>query len=101
MRTYSEEEKLSHLELFKESGLSVNEYAREKDIPETTLRDWIKVDENVGFGKIDVKSMFGEKNAQPKIRKPTVFVNEKIRIELKEGYSKQFLRNIVEVLIND
>ena len=45
--------------------------------------------------------MFSEKNAQPKMKKPTVFVNEKIRIELKEGYSKQFLRNIVEVLIND
>ncbi|MBR2785211.1 MAG: hypothetical protein IKD74_04410 [Clostridia bacterium] len=34
-------------------------------------------------------------------KKPTIFVSDNIRIELKEGFNKEFLRKIVEVLIND
>ena len=30
-----------------------------------------------------------------------IFTNDTIRIELREGYDKEFLRSIIEVLIND
>ena len=101
MRTYSEEEKLSHLELLKESGLSVNEYAREKDITETTLRDWIKVDRELGFGKININKPFSTVTGITNmVKKPMVFVSENIRVELREGFDKNFLRQIIEVLCN-
>ena len=80
--------------------LSIVEYAREVGLPETTLRDWIKTDRELGFGKINIKATSFERT-KAIVKKPIVFVNENIRIELKEGFNKQFLRKIIEVLIDD
>ncbi len=56
-RTYTEEEKMKYVAEFKASGMSMNEYAKEVDIPEATFRDWIKVDRELGFGRINVNKL--------------------------------------------
>ena len=43
----------------------------------------------------------GSEAPMAKIIKPTIFANENIRIELRNGYDRKFLREIIEVLIND
>ena len=100
-RTYTEEEKMKHIAEFKASGISMNEYAKEVDIPETTLRDWIKVDRELGFGKININKPFSTVTGVTNmVKKPMVFVSENIRVELREGFDKNFLRQIIEVLCN-
>lgn len=97
-RTYGKEEKQAYVEDYKNSGETVGRYALENGIPETTLRGWLKEDRELTFGAIEIKP---SNVSLPKIAKSaTVFATENIRIELKEGFDKQFLKNIVEVLIN-
>ena len=48
---------------------------------------------------IDVKKL--EEYQAKRAESPTVFINSKIRIELQEGYDKDFLRSVIEVMIND
>ena len=94
----SEEEKMRYIEEFKKSGLSINKYAKENDIPRATLYRWIKEDEEFGFGEI--------KEIQPNVdiprltNKKSVFENETVRIELKERFDKDFVLKIVEVMVN-
>lgn len=104
-KEYSKEEKLSYVESFKESGMSIAAYAREKGIPETTFRGWLRLDRAMTFGEIDIRPQFNEasnatfKPNQP-IRKTIVFAKDDIRIELKEGFDKELLKKIVEVFIS-
>lgn len=97
-RIYSEEEKRAYLDKYKVCGKTKTEYARENDIPEATFRAWLKEETIASYGLIEQTNGEVEKI---KLEKPTIFVNNNIRIELKEGYNKEFLRNIIEVLIND
>ena len=99
VKTYSEEEKMAYVEEFKNSGMGSTTFAREKGIPESTLRTWIREDRNLEFGAIEIGAP--KINTAEVLKKKTVFANENIRIELKEGFNKEFLRKIVEVLIND
>lgn len=102
LRTYSNEEKTLYLEEFREREISQGEFAREKGIPLTTFRGWLARDTSLAFGEIDISN--GAKNkdstAQTKIKekRPMVFAGSNIRIELREGYDKEFLKNIVEVI---
>lgn len=97
-RLYEQKEKQAYIEDFKSSGESIERYALEKGIPPTTLRGWIKDDKELKFGAIEIKP---SSTTIPKSTKnATVFASENIRIELKEGYNKELLRKIVEVLIN-
>lgn len=97
-RNYEKEERIAYVEEVKTSGETVQGYCQKRGIPETTLRGWLKEDRNMSFGSIEITTT---PLPLPKsIKAPTVFVAENIRIELKEGFNKQFLRNIVEVLIN-
>ena len=98
-RTYSEEEKRVHLDKYKVSGKCKTEYARENDIPEATFRAWIKEENYADFGILEMNASEPEKVT--KLVKPTIFANENIRIELREGYDKEFLKKIIEVLVND
>ena len=99
VRTYEKEEKQAYVEDFKNSGETLSRYALEKGIPPTTLRGWIKEEQTLSFGAIEIKP---SNTVIPKSTKAaTVFVCENIRIELKEGFDKNFLRKIIEVLIND
>lgn len=98
-RTYSEEEKRLHLDKYKVSGKCKTEYARENDIPEATFRAWIKEENYANFGILEMNT--SEPGKVTKLVRPTIFANENIRIELREGYDKEFLKKIIEVLIND
>ncbi len=101
LREYTQEEKLAYVEEFKTSGMSQKGFAKEKGIPDTTFRGWLKLDRALGFGEICLKPTATNYEVKEPIRKTTIFAREDIRIELKEGFDKQFLRKIVEVLIND
>jgi len=86
------------LEKYRISNSSKGEFAREENIPESTLRDWItKQSQQTKFGEIQIN----EKSTKIVTSRPnTIFVSENIRIELKENYDKELLRNILEVLLN-
>lgn len=99
-RIYSDEEKRLHLDQYKVSGKSKTEYARSNDIPEATFRAWVKEENYSDFGMIETETNDNGK-VVTKIVKPIIFVNENIRIELREGYDKDFLKRIIEVLVND
>ena len=103
-KEYSKEEKIAYIEEFKESGMTVTSYAREKGIPPTTFRGWLRLERALAFGEIDLKPQFNEsprvalKLNQP-VKKTMIFAKDDIRIELKEGFDKNLLKKIVEVLI--
>ena len=103
-REYSKEEKIAYVEEFKSSGMSQTRVARERGIPDTTFRGWIGLNKSSTFGEIDLTqqnvSNISHELERQKIE-TIVFANDDIRIELKEGFDKQFFRKIVEVLIND
>ena len=100
-RIYSDEEKEEYLAEYHESGKSKSEFSREKDIPTTTFRRWIDNENRSTYGMIDLNKLDKEKQlVMSNILKPTVFVCSKIKIELQEGYDKNLLRSVVEVLIN-
>ena len=100
MRNYSEEEKRKHLDQYKVSGKSKTEYARANDIPEATFRAWVKDDAYSNYGILETTTDESD-NVITRVVKPIIFVNENIRIELREGYDKEFLKKIIEVLIDD
>lgn len=98
-KMYSEEEKRRYLDAYRVSGKSKTAYARENNIPEATFRGWIKDEEYQTFGAIRISDEVVPTVATKK--QSTIFSSEDIRIELKEGFDKLFLRKVVEVLIND
>ena len=99
---YSKEEKMACVEEFRASGMSINAYAKEKEIPKSTFRGWLKLDKAIEFGEINLRETFIEQASNPiyAMKETTVFINEYIRIELKKGYNKELLKNIVGGLIN-
>lgn len=96
MQLYNEEQKRSYIAEYHMSGKNKTLFARENGIPESTFRKWVK-EENVDtFGMINLNT---EENVI--IKKPAntvVFYNQHIRIELKDGYNKEELKKIVEVI---
>ena len=98
-RIYSDEEKRLHLDQYMVSGKCKTEYARENDIPEATFRAWIKEENYSDFGILETNPSNSEKIT--KVVKPIIFVNENIRIKLREGFDKEFLKRIIEVISND
>lgn len=97
-KIYNEEEKVEIVEEWKNSGLGTTLFAREKGIPESTLRGWVKEDREMSFGTIDIKE---SKQVPNTASNRMIFSSNNIRIELKDGFDKEFLRKMVEVLIND
>ena len=101
-REYAAEEKIAYVEEYENSGMSIAEFAREKRLPASTLRSWLRLNQAMTFGEINLSQTTSiTKTATIVPKKPTVFVSDNIRIELREGFNKDFLRRIVEVLIND
>lgn len=93
-RNYSEKEKREYLDRFKVSGKSKTIYARENGIPEATFRAWIKEQQYGMFGAVEINQQ--EQASQKQLVKSIIFCNENIRIELKEGYDKEYLKRIFE-----
>ena len=101
-REYCEEEKLAYIEEYKNSGLSIAQFAREKQIPASTLSSWLRLNQAMTFGEINLTQTTSiTKTATIVPKKPIVFVSDNIKIELREGFNKDFLSRIVEVLIDD
>ena len=99
-RIYTMEEKMEYITDFKASGKNIADFCRSKNIPETTLRDWLKLEKYDAFGVISLsQSPIETQNSVEK--QSMIFAGQNIRIELKEGFDKQFLKKIVEVLIHD
>ena len=96
---YSDEEKQKHLDQYRTSGKTKTEYARDNSIPEATFRAWVKDEMIATYGVLDFNSR--EPLVNTKVPRPMIFSDDYIRIELRNGYDKQFLKRIVEVLIND
>ena len=97
-RKYSKEEKIQYVEEYRASGLSLSQYAEETGIPKATIEDWIKEDDAYGFGEINIKPKAQE--VPRVVKKTAVFANETVRIELKEGFNKEFVLKMVEVMVN-
>ena len=76
-----EEEKRMYLDAFNVSGKTKTAFARENNIPETTFRAWIKEDEYLTFGAIQLNN-----NSQANIR------NIKIICKCKK-FPKKLLQN--------
>lgn len=75
--------------------MRIEEYAKQQGIREERLRQWIEEDKDSTFGKISTNLMAMNFNVENKI----VFKNNYIHIELCNGYDKEYLKKIVEVLI--
>lgn len=94
-RKYTEQEKEKYVKEYQKSGLSRRKYAKRKGIPPTTFSAWIEKDTDIRFGEIQI-----EKNKESILKgNSKVFITDTIRIELKNGYNKEFLRKVMEVLI--
>lgn len=92
----SENEKKEILEEFKKSNLAIASFARQKSIPESTFRGWLKNEREIDFGAINVQDSF----VLPKPPSTILFNYPNIKIELTEGFNKDLFKTIVEVLIN-
>ncbi len=104
-KVYTKQEKILIIDAFKSSGMSQNAFARAKEIPETTFKSWLRLDKALAFGEIDVSDIATSTTQVPKnnpitIKKSIIFAKDDIRIELKEGFDKELLKNITEVLMN-
>lgn len=96
MRTnYTEEEKEQYVELFKNSGETITNFCKEYELPCSTLRGWLKTDEDQIFGAVSI----GQK--VPPKKTIISFSTDTIKIELKENFDKDMFRKVIEVLIND
>ena len=98
-KIYSDEEKRSYLDQYKVSGKTKTEFARDNHIPEATFRNWLKDEVYSEFGVLSINSNDESKNRI--LQQPIIFANENIRIELRQGYDKEFLKKIIEVIVND
>lgn len=79
MVTYTREEKQAIMKEYKNSGKSLKGFTEEKGIPPSTLQGWIKEDQNLTFGAIEVKA---STSTFPKTIKPaTVFATEKMKFQ--------------------
>lgn len=97
LRKYTDKERERYLEEYQNSDLTVSQFAREKGIPASTLKGWLNKETDIRFGELQT-----EENTRTAMLRPNkVFITENIRIELKYGYNKEFLRKVVEVLMED
>ena len=75
------------------------EYTREKNIPASTFRGWLTREIEIRFGELNLEEVSPNKTTPSKTS--TVFITDKIRIELKEGYDKNLLKSLMGVLLNN
>lgn len=85
------------LKILERVGLRVEQYAQQNGITENNLRQWLEEDKDATFGKLSMDTMALQFN----VEKTIIFKNKNINIELREGFDKEYLKQIVEVLIND
>lgn len=97
LRKYTDKERERYLEEYQNSDLTISGFAREKGIPASTLKGWLNKETDIRFGEVQT-----EENSRTSMPRPNkVFITENIRIELKYGYNKEFLKRVMEVLMED
>lgn len=96
-KNYNVDEKNKYIKKFEESKLSVKQFVRENGIKYNIFVNWLKEERNKKFGKIDIETTTLVNQEVPKI----ILTSKSIKIELNKGYDKVFLKNVLEVLIND
>ena len=84
----SENEKKEILEEFKKSNLAIASFARQKSIPESTFRGWLRNEREIDFGAINVQDSF----VLPKPPSTILFNYPNIKIELTES-AKEVIAN--------
>ena len=99
------EAKRAFVEEFKASNLSQKVFSEKKGVPLSTLQYWIRAfREEALFGKIDWSygnnSIDSKEEPKEKSKGIMQFSCENIRIELKDGYNKEFLKSVIEVMNN-
>ncbi len=83
MIMYEKEEKQAILEEYKSSGKSLKGFAEERGIPPSTLQGWLKEEQNLTFGAIEVK---GSTPSLPRTIKPAIiFATENMRLAINEN----------------
>ena len=102
-RKYEKEERMAYIEEFKKAHQSLNSFAKKKDIPVTTLRQWmqssgISGNKSVKFGNIKPSNISDITTSN--VNENMTFVCDHIRIELQKNFNKALLRKIVEVLLD-
>lgn len=96
--TYSTEMKEQYIEEYRNSELSIQAFAKQKGIPSSTFRGWLDRETEIRFGALTTEEETSKIASQ---RPRIVFINDKIRIELKPDYDKEMLKSIVEVLMTN
>ena len=99
LNTYTDKEKKEYIEEYRNSNLSIGEYTREKNIPASTFRGWLTREMEIRFGELNLEEVSPNKTTPSKTS--TVFITDKIRIELKEDYDKNLLKSLMGVLLNN
>ena len=98
VRIYSEAEKEKYVRGFKSCTLTLDEYANKMQIDSEKLKEWLKntkYSEKFGLLTFDMQSNIENASSS----KNLTFITNNIRIELKSGYDKALLRNIMEVIL--
>ena len=103
---YNSEDKKRWIEEFKSSGKAAQTYAKEIGVPATTFRMWLKQEANKQYEKTFGTIAIGENEITDNtINDNNVnsikYCGKKIKIVLESGYDKEFLKKVIEVLIND
>lgn len=99
-KKYTEIEKQEYVRKLKSSGQSVEDFARNNKIGISTICRWRKKYPQEYFGKLELNNSETKIEVQEKTY-DIVFATDNIELYLKEGYDKNILRNIVEVLSLD
>ena len=99
IKKFSEEERKEHVNNWERSGMNITQYAKSCNISRKTMSEWIKKERGKTSSEIEFSPAIDI--SQSFSNNVVTFENETIKIELKKNFNKNFLRKIVEVLVND
>ena len=101
-RRYSNRQKREYLEEYRKSGKTPAEFSKRKNIVLSTFCNWLRESkseiEPQSDIELEVNEDFGEVKIED-INPSLMLVTDKIKIELQEGYNKQFLHKLMEVIL--
>ena len=99
VKEYSEADKAKYCRGFKKCTLPIADYAEKMDIPVEELKQWLKeYKEPPAFGAINVASLF-EQSEDNSNKINFKFKTDSIKIEIAEGYEKNVLKKILELMM--
>ena len=102
---YSEEDKIKYVRGFRNCTLTMYDYAEKMGIPGEEFRGWLKkYKELPSFGMIELNlttdnEVMQTGTSSDEIKTIMAFDNGTIKLELKENFSRELLKNLVEALV--